>query len=252
MDEIFCYGNGVSNEIHRITDFPLSRMTCVKHSVDKSNYEIPTIADRRMLRAKARSVNLISNDQFVFGFVGQLIARKGIATLLESCQQLANLGYDFKLYVLGRGPLSNMLTRSELYKMGKIVMLSRLETRDLRGFYSIVDCMIVPSLFDDWCTVVNESFHSRTPIICSTGAYSHFDLVQDGVTGLRFNAGDPEQLLGRMKIAISNPVLLEQISNNAYNVISDWTIDDSARIWYSRLVQYFYPESTYTSCLNSK
>jgi glycosyltransferase involved in cell wall biosynthesis len=98
--------------------------------------------------------------------------------------------------------------------------------------------MIVPSIFDDWCTVVNESFHSRTPVICSTGAYSHFDLIEDGVTGLKFKAGDSEQLLERMELAISHPDLLEEMTNNAYNVISNWTIDDSAQIWHSRLVQY--------------
>jgi glycosyltransferase involved in cell wall biosynthesis len=252
LDELFCYGEGVAIEINRLTGFPISKMTCVKHSVDKLNYEISSDQDRKLLNFRERAVKSISNDEFIFGFVGQLILRKGIITLLESCEKLSSLGYDFKLCILGRGPLMDLILESQLYKAGKIFIVSRVQTSELRGFYSMVDCMIIPSLFDDWCTVVNESFHSRTPIICSTGAYSHFDLVEDGLTGLKFDAGDSGQLLERMKIAISNYSFLKEMSNSAYNKISTWSIDDSAQIWHSRLVQYLNLESAHTSFLDNK
>lgn len=238
LDELFCYGNGVSIEINRITNFPLSKMTCVKHSVEKSNYEITSVSDRDLLRSSERVARSIPDDQFVFGFVGQLIKRKGVTTLLESSEKLQKLGYDFKLLILGRGPLIDLIAGNQLYKSGKISVMPRLQTRELKGFYSMVDCMVIPSLFDDWCTVVNESFHSRTPIICSTGAYSHFDLVEDKITGLKFGAGNSEQLLECMRLAISNRNLLDKMAVNAYHIISTWTIDDSAQIWCNRLTQH--------------
>ncbi|MBU6229244.1 MAG: glycosyltransferase family 4 protein [Cyanobacteria bacterium REEB459] len=236
LDELFCYGKGVSIEINRITGFPLSKMTCVKHSVDNFTYEISSLSERNSLNSIARDARSISKDKFIFGFVGQLIMRKGITTLLESCQKLDSLGYKFKLCILGRGPLENLVLENQLYKDGKIIVIPRLHTRELKGFYSMISCMIVPSLFDDWCTVVNESFHSRTPVICSTGAYSHFDLIEDRVTGLRFNAANSEQLLECMKLAISNPELLENMTTNAYHKISSWTIDESAKIWHDRII----------------
>ena len=68
-------------------------------------------------------------------------------------------------------------------------------------------------------TVV-EAFSSRLPVICSDLSTLK-ELVEPGVTGLTFSAGDPAALAERVRWAVANPSALEEIGRRAQAIYEE-------------------------------
>ena len=238
MDELFCYGKGVMEAINDITDFPISEMTCVKHVVDEKVYQIHTIEEREELKTKFRARWNIDQQKFVVGYLGQYIARKGPQTLLHACNELKDTSNDFHILMLGRGPQLNSLNELATKRSQNLTLLDWLPAAELKGFFASVDCMVVPSEFDDWGTVVNECCHARTPLICSRGAYAHFDLIEDGETGLLFDAGDVVGLAEKLKFAMLRPEKMRAMALASHRLIAKWKVRDASMLWHQRICSY--------------
>jgi glycosyltransferase involved in cell wall biosynthesis len=118
-------------------------------------------------------------------FVGRLSSEKGIGTLLGAVRQEA----DTRIEAIGAGP-SQAEVASELGD-AYLGFLSRGEIMQKMRSASF---LIVPSLcLEQLPTTILEAFSCGLPVIASRlGAL--VDIVQDGVTGLLFNPGDPSDL----------------------------------------------------------
>ncbi len=239
MDELFAYGDGVARAISSVTQFPLGKIVNVKHCVDESLYFFDSMAERSAARYKMRRNFSIDEGDFVFGYIGQLIKRKGFHMLLHACESLWLCGQKFKLFVLGRGPLNEALAEINRRFPGRVLSLDRIEPTKLRDCYAMADCVVVPSLFDDWSTVVNEAFCARTPVIASNGAYATLDLVRNGRNGYAFSAGRLDELGQCMSAAMAHRGILEKFGSAGHQFIKEnWNIDISARIWSDRLAYW--------------
>jgi len=58
--------------------------------------------------------------------------------------------------------------------------------------------------------VVNQALGAGLPVICSDMVGAGHDLVEDGVNGLKFPAGDSTALAQQMERLVSAPELLEK------------------------------------------
>jgi len=235
---IFAYGDSVKEEIHRITKFNLDKIVNVKHSVDHNIYSFINYSDKIESRLKVRLQLGVSNQELVFGFIGQLIFRKGILNLLKVCDQLWLSGDRFKLYILGSGPLQNDLDFYIQKWPHNIIQQKHTSSQNLKEIFSILDLVVVPSLFDDWSTVINEAFHAGIPVVASKGAYSTLDLVEDEINGYSYDEIDTDGLKIKLRKVLDNPDYLITLGSNAQNFINkNWTIDISATIWFKQIVK---------------
>src|SRR5438046_2207439 len=125
MNELFATGRGVALTVSNITGDKFENIVNVQQCIDESLYSFASEAEKVHARGLMRNRLSIPEDAFVFGYVGQLIERKGIGILLNACAQLWNDGEDFRLFVLGSGVLQPVVDELSSKYPGRVVQLQR-------------------------------------------------------------------------------------------------------------------------------
>jgi glycosyltransferase involved in cell wall biosynthesis len=132
-----------------------------------------------------------SPTDFVIGYIGQLIPRKGIGVLLDALARLPRSGWS--CVIIGDGPDRELLERQaeRLGLRDRVVFLGYLTDR-LR-YLKRLDLFVLPSLLEGTPRCVMEALAAGVPCVASRipGTES---LLQDGVTGDTFPPGDATRL----------------------------------------------------------
>lgn len=130
-----------------------------------------------------------------FAYVGRLTDEKGIPTLLECWRDGADLP---PLKIVGTGPMEEQVREAA-------ASLRNVEWLGPRGGGEVLDiiggasALICPSQwYEGMPRVVIESMAVGTPVIASRlGTY--VEMIQDGASGMLFEAGRPEALRSRIR-----------------------------------------------------
>lgn len=130
-------------------------------------------------------------------FVGRLSPEKGIETLLNAWHEL-----DLPLRIAGDGPLRPEVEKASA--KGRVQMLGHLSRPDLVSELARANFLIVPSEWYEGPLTIMEAFACGVPVICSDlGAMK--EMVEEGITGLRFEAGNSADLVSKIKWAQDHP-----------------------------------------------
>jgi glycosyltransferase involved in cell wall biosynthesis len=141
-----------------------------------------------------------------FLFVGRLSQEKGISTLVAAAKLLKNA----PISVAGIGEQSTLLENIEgLENLGK------LSSEAIFNKMGQSCALVMPSIwYENFPRTLVESFACGLPVIASRiGALA--ELVEDGVTGLLFEAGNPIDLAHKMQWALQNPDKMRQMGQNS-------------------------------------
>lgn len=101
-------------------------------------------------------------------FVGRLIARKGLDSVLRAMAQL--LPESPRLVVIGDGPERAGLQQLaiDLGISGCVVWLGRQSNAEARNWMRHARVLVVPSSYEQWGLVINEAWQSGLPVLGST------------------------------------------------------------------------------------
>ncbi len=121
--------------------------------------DVPPLAAAASSRPADGIVRLVS--------AGQLVHRKGIDLLLRACGELPATGWRLDCY--GDGPERPRLEQvSRSLGLGDRVAFHGVVSSDgVRAALRQADCAVLPSRFDGWGMLVNESLAVGTPVICT-------------------------------------------------------------------------------------
>jgi glycosyltransferase involved in cell wall biosynthesis len=135
-----------------------------------------------------------------FLFVGRLSAEKGVDVLLDAAGQLRRVSGDrrVEVAVAGTGPLDEKVSK------GCVEHLGALSAGAVRERMQSAAALVIPSnWYEGFPMVLVEAYASGLPVIASRiGALA--ELVEDGVTGLLFEPGNPGDLAAKMTWALNN------------------------------------------------
>lgn len=126
----------------------------------------------------------VREDDGVVRFIsaGQLIYRKGIDLLIKACASLPASGWRLDIY--GDGPDRRSLDRltARLRFGSRITFHGSVTNIIVQQALAMADCAVLPSRFDGWGALVNESLACGTPVICSSkcGAASLIETAECG------------------------------------------------------------------------
>lgn len=112
-----------------------------------------------------RKIGLCQND-FVVGFAGRLVDRKGWKELVDAAEMLKS-NTDIKFLIAGIGPKQSELENA-IKKFGldsKMFCLGYFENMPL--FYSIINCLAIPSYWEGMPIVQLEAAAMEIPVVCS-------------------------------------------------------------------------------------
>ena len=123
-------------------------------------------------------------------FVGALIHRKNVATLIRVLNALRNERWF--LYIVGDGPQRTDLEKlvTVLGLTGKIEFTGVLANESARQLVNQSDLLVLPSIWDGWVPQSTEALTSGVPVLCSNYCGAA-DLICPGVMrGLIFTLDD--------------------------------------------------------------
>lgn len=119
--------------------------------------------------------------QHVILYVGRLATVKNIPHLIKAFKLAEMKGLNAKLIIVGDGVLKENLLAS-VKGNNNIIMTGKVEGYELDFYYKVADLFVLPSLFEPFGAVVNESLIFGTPVFCSNKAGAK-NLILPGVNG---------------------------------------------------------------------
>ena len=196
--------------------FPEPRHFCIPYHCDLTAF----LATPRRVRDDGR---------VVFLFCGQMIARKGVDLLLAAFQRL---GESARLLLVGReAELPALLAPLPPAVRERCVYAGFQPPDELPRFFAQADVFVLPSRYDGWGVVVNQAIGAGLPVVCSDMVGSGHDLVEDGVNGLKFCAGDADSLAEKMERFVREPAVIREWGAASRRKAHQWTPEVGAAKW---------------------
>jgi glycosyltransferase involved in cell wall biosynthesis len=143
----------------------------------ESIVQIQNCVDERRFRGEAEPV-LNPSVRPALLFVGQLIERKGVESLLKAAYVLQEEGPAFSLHIVGDGERREALLKlRDRLGLDHVHLHGTFSPGEMPGVYESMDALVFPSLEDVWGLVVNEALWSGLPVLGSTYAGCSRELV---------------------------------------------------------------------------
>lgn len=139
----------------------------------------------------------ISENDFVFGFVGRLVKDKGIGELVGAFNQLEQK--DIKLILVGKyepdlDPLSQETL--QIIKSNPNIIEVGFQ-KDVKKFLSIMDLFVSPSHREGFGVAVLEANLMKVPVLVSN-ITGHSEIVTQGINGFFVNPKNVQDLQEKM------------------------------------------------------
>lgn len=200
-----------SKNMNDIKEHPCADGIPVLLSLNSVNKQVFYPKDKKKCREKFG----MPLDDFILGYVGYFIERKGCNRVMEACNGLDGI----KLAFAGKGHLK---------PEGKnVVFCQGLEHNDVADFLSAVDVFVLPTLHEGCCNAVIEAMSCGKTVISSDLPFNH-DILHSG-NSIMVDPNDIQQLRDAIIKLRDNDVLRGEMSKQALEDASELSIDRRAK-----------------------
>ena len=234
---------GTANQgLYQAYGVPKSKLFSMPYAVDNAFFQERARAaksERESLRAR---LGLPSGAPVVL-FCGKLIAKKDAETLIRAfASPLAEINQSHsssslprptslnpsdamrpRLLIVGQGDLRAQL-EALAYQLapGRVHFAGFKNQTELPALYDLCDLFVIPSLFEPWGLVVNEVMNAGKPVLASDRVGAAADLIQRGVNGDIFPAGDVHRLADLLRDWLRDPARLRITGQASLARINQW------------------------------
>lgn len=162
----------------------------------------------------------ISEDTFVFIFVGRIVADKGINELIAAFTQLSAEHKKCKLILVGplEKELDPLLPETEAAILNSEAILSVGYQNDVRPYFAISDCLVFPSYREGFPNVVMQAGAMGLPSIV-TDINGCNEIIISGENGILIEPKSTEAIYWSMRRILNDNDLIIRLKNNARNKI---------------------------------
>lgn len=150
-------------------------------------------------------------------FAGLLMGSKGAHTLIEALIQLQQQGLSVQASLAGdsfqngyREQLEQWLKQHHLD--GAVQFVGQLGRRALARFYALHHVGVFPSIHPEAFGIVAAEMMASGLVVVSSGVGGAGELIDDGRTGLRFEAGNSQNLARCLTKLAGDTALLRRLS----------------------------------------
>ncbi len=175
-------------------------------------------------------------------YFGRIAREKGVETLIDAAAELKKNPHYSGLQV----KLAGRSNQGELERLQKAIRRSGVDGVEFLGDLDFEPmqrvirgcaCAVVPSLwYDNMPNTILETFASGKTVIASNSG-SLPETVQDGNTGLLFEAGDHRDLADKIARLLDDRPLIRKLGRNARHVAET---EYSPSVHYDRLMNLFH------------
>jgi glycosyltransferase involved in cell wall biosynthesis len=192
---------------------PPERLASCPHSIDTARFREPEPALSDEARAWRRSLG-ITDDQLVLLFAGKFEPKKAPLELMEAVTRLPT--GQVVLLLVGSGELEGHVAHRAARDPARYRVVPFQNQSRMPAVYRLGDAFVLPSLRDEtWGLAVNEALASGRPAIVSDRVGCAPDLIEEGVNGHTFPAGQWSRLLELLAPAARNRHRLAPLGRTA-------------------------------------
>jgi glycosyltransferase involved in cell wall biosynthesis len=183
---------------YRSNGFPQERLIGSPHFIDNGRFAGEASRERQQ-RERLRSQWGIPQQAFCFLFAGKLQEKKRPQDLLDALALIVHLNdpppRPVHLLVVGSGNLETACRQRVAAEGLPVSFAGFLNQSQIAAAYAATDCLVLASDHGEtWGLVVNEAMACGLPAVVSDLVGCAEDLVEQGVTGLRYPCGDTAAL----------------------------------------------------------
>ena len=166
-------------------------------------------------------------------WLGRMLKLKRPDLIVSAAKNLKDLGYDFKLHMVGEGEmrpvLEDMVKRSGLEDRVTFEdFLSPDKARERMSEYMIY--VMTSNKLEGWGSVIYEGLNASCAVVASHICGATPYLIKDKENGLIFKSGDVKSLTNKLKMLLDNNELIEKYGRNAYETMhSKWNPENAAK-----------------------
>ena len=165
-------------------------------------------------------------------WLGRMLKLKGPDLMVKAAYQLKNLGYDFKLHMVGEGemrPICEKMVKD--YDLTDRVtfedFLSPDGARDRMAEYQIY--VMTSNKLEGWGSVIYEGLNAGCAVVASHICGATPWLVENEKCGLIYKSGDLSSLTSQIKKLLDEPNLIDKYGKAAYEKMHDkWNPKNAA------------------------
>ena len=160
----------------------------------------------------------------LIGFVGRIVAEKGLEYLLRAIPLLEQKLGDFQVVIAGEyenvvgGSVKEKMDKSIAKHRGRVKFLGHLRFDDLVAFYNMIDVLVLPSVdpLEAFGMVQVEAMLCGTPVIASDMPGVR-EVVRKTGYGRLVRKRDPEDIAEKICDLLAHPVLIDRSKLEAFN-----------------------------------
>jgi len=211
---------------------PAADVTVIPNAVDIDRFEIIGARDT----ALAQRLNV--DDAPTFGFIGSFYGYEGIEMLVRALRLLRSAHPALKLVLVGGGPeeprVKALIDQLDLHE--HVVLTGRVPHDEVQRYYSLIDVLAYPRLkkrITDLVTPLKPlETMAQGRLVIASDVGGHRELIEDGQTGLMFEAGSVESLADAVERALEDPALRERLRANGRRFVTE------ERNWAASVARY--------------
>ena len=184
-------------------------------------YQFGYFVDPSIPACAVQRMEITTNVNFQIVFIGQCIHRKGVDLLLYALNELCD--FTWELSIIGDGDKKTEWEQlSQDLGINKYTKFTGTLPNELAMQYlAKADLLVLPSRWDGWGAVVNESLIHGVPVICSSRCGAA-DLLKNDIRGGVFLTGSVTQLRDKLyeQLTLGKPNLIRK------KAIQKWANDN--------------------------
>lgn len=204
VDALFTICEGLAKDLIA-RGIPVASVTVIPNAVDVDRFEFaaprdPELEARLELRGKP-----------VLGFIGSFYAYEGIASLVEALPQIRAALPDLRVLLVGGGPCHAAVVDRvrQLGLAGMVHLTGRVPHQEVDRYYSVIDALCYPRLpmrLTDLVTPLKPlEAMAQGKIVIASDVGGHRELIEDGRTGVLFEAGQPAAIVRAITETFGRP-----------------------------------------------
>jgi glycosyltransferase involved in cell wall biosynthesis len=208
-------------------DFPLYEMP---YAVDNHYFQGRSEEARDSRPALQRELNLDPSRQVIL-FASKLQHRKRCEDLIEAYKNLVRgSGIRPYLVIVGDGEERAALEKQAAEENLEGVRFCGFRNQsELPRFFDLATVFVLPSRHEPWGLIVNEVMNAGRAVIVSDEVGCQADLVDDGVEGCVFPAGNVAGLTDALRRVLATPETAAAMGQRGLSKIRTWDFEDDVR-----------------------
>lgn len=195
----------------------------VPYAVDNDRFINASIRARKV-RPTTRAKLGLDHELPAILYASKFDRRKRPDDLLTAFTKLQQEGTEAQLVLVGSGAMElELKSRVASEGIRNVIFPGFINQSELPAVYAASDVFVLPSSNEPWGLVVNEAMCASLPIVLSSEIGCAKDLVEDGVNGATFTAGDVAGLADALRPILTNNALRETQGKESLSRIKRWS-----------------------------